>query len=144
MQAWIHATIAIFMFIGACIVTIWRIGYIIGQREKKLDDKITNLALELEKSYKKCIYAVDKEQDDKRLALEKDQEIKRARVYQRFDEYKMFFEGQFVKKDMCALVHDHSSKEMTDVKAQMAILLEKVDELKNIILTQKSNAENRP
>ena len=105
-QFWV--SIAVYIITG--LVAVLRVGYIVGKMEAKCATKE-----ELEKA---------KAEGDE----------KRARMYKRFDEYKVHLENNFVRRDMCTLMHNETAKAVAVLTATVKELTEEIHELKTIVV----------
>jgi hypothetical protein len=91
----------------------------LAQHEKKLRDDFT----------------------DKIESAIKNGDTKRARIYERLDEYKNFSEASFIRKDMCGIMHTGTAQEISKVYGRLdgfdRKLTEvdvKLDDLKTLII----------
>lgn len=51
------------------------------------------------------------------------QDTKRKRVYERVDEHKKFTDDNFVRKDMCEVLHNQLKADVTEIKDNVKELL---------------------
>jgi len=114
-QMLVYTTISILTGAGAIITVTWKLA----QHEKKLRDDFT----------------------DKIESAIKNGDTKRARIYERLDEYKNFSEASFIRKDMCGIMHTGTAQEIGKVYGRLdgfdRKLTEvdvKLDELKTLIM----------
>lgn len=130
LQFWIQAGIYLIMGIGAVVTVTWGVSEKIASWKKELEKAVQELDKKFEKDLATAIDNGDK---------------KRARIYERFDEYKNFVEGQFVRKEMCVVVHNSSAQElgkingrMDSFEGQLRGLNDKLDDLKTLILQKET------
>ena len=50
---------------------------------------------------------------------------KRSRIWERVDEHKDYTDSTFVRKDMCGILHKQLSKDITEIKIDLKLLLKK-------------------
>lgn len=55
-------------------------------------------------------------------------DTKIARVFQRFDEYKTETENKYVKKDLCKVMHDNNSDNLSGLETRIEKRFDKLDE----------------
>lgn len=115
-ENWIPALINAVAFIFSGLAAVVTITWKFSEYEKKIQDEI-NTKIEVS----------GKEQDKKT-----------ARVYERFDEYKNFIESQFVRKEMCGVMHSNTASAINLQNARLDSLEKKMDELKDILVTYVS------
>ncbi len=107
--------IAIYILTG--LLAVARVGYIVGKMEAKCATKE-----ELEKA--------KMEGDDKR-----------ARMYKRFDEYKTHLEANFVRRDMCVIMHNETAKAVSEMSATIKELTELIHELKIVVAQMQGKVQ---
>ena len=123
-QLWIAVATLLLGGIGATIGAVWTISNKIRDIETATDKKLKEARDHHEKQLKEA---------------QSEGDMKRDRIYNRFDEYKAHLESNFVRRDMCGLMHDETSKavirmteEMAGMKIEMAALKEAVIKLQAV------------
>lgn len=111
---WIPVMINAFTFMFSGAVAVATVVWKLAQHEKKITDEI-NLRISLS---------------------EKEQDKKVARIYERFDEYKNFTEFQFVRKDMCGIMHNNTAGLVADITLRIDGIDKKIDEIKDLIMSK--------
>lgn len=104
---WIGTGIALALFIGGLLATVWRVSWIVSQALATMKQEF-NALLTLK----------DAEFD-----------VKIGRIYQRFDEYKDSIESNFIRKEMCTVVHGSNSACLAEIIKKVDSLEKKVDSL---------------
>ena len=74
--------------------------------------KMSNDVAEIKKQVTNDIQHVAEEEDKKR-----------ARVYERLDEFKKLSDEKFVIKDLCHILHEQMSKKIDEMSADLKILI---------------------
>jgi uncharacterized membrane-anchored protein YhcB (DUF1043 family) len=105
-QFWVQT--AIYILTG--LLAVARVGYVVGKIESKCATKE-----ELEKA---------KTEGDE----------KRSRIYQRFDEYKAHLETNFVRREICSLMHNETAKAVAELTRMVKEFGQTMTELKEIII----------
>lgn len=110
-QFWL--SIAVYIITG--LVAVLRVGYIVGKMEAKCATK----------------------EELERAKAEGDE--KRARIYKRFDEYKTHLESNFVRREMCTLMHNETAKAVAGLTATVKELTDEIHELKTMVIQLQAN-----
>jgi uncharacterized oligopeptide transporter (OPT) family protein len=123
-QLWIAVATLLIGGVGATVGAVWTISNKIRDIETATDKKLKEARDHHEKQLKEA---------------QAEGDLKRDRIYKRFDEYKTHLEQNFVRRDMCGLMHDATSKavirmteEMAGMKIEMAALKEAVIKLQAV------------
>ena len=114
----IHLVIACMVFIGSGIAAVIRVSFAIKD------------ALSTVKSEFHAMLELEQERRAKDI----------ARTYERFDEYKCFSDINFVRKDICGVMHNGTAQAITDMKISISDLSKKVDELKTMMVGRNDKA----
>lgn len=127
---WIQFWVSVFIFVGSGLLAVLKVGYDLAKHEEKLDKKIVELTTKVKSEVA----------EDLNNAVENGDK-KRARIYERFDEYKNFVENTFVRREMCGMMHQSTSGEIgglrgeiNGIKNDLNKLSEKLDAVKNLII----------
>ena len=83
-----------------------------------------------------------KEQDAKLNKAKEEGDEKRRRIYERFDEYKCHIESNFVRRDMCGLMHNETSKIVTALVQEIKELKRELSEVKAIVIGLQAEKKN--
>jgi len=111
---WGHMVIALLVFLGGCLFTAWRIGYVVASFIGKINEQM----------------AAQKAEFHALLELkEAEAGEKVGRVYKRFDEYKNVMENNFVRREMCQLTHNGTTQQLAELNKKMDTQGEKLDAL---------------
>lgn len=120
---WTQTIINIIVFVVTGVGAIVTVVYKLSQHEKKLSDNVKEL-LQIQDRY---------------------HEKKTTRVYERLDEYKGLVEGQFVRKDMCGVLHLKTAEEVNKIGLRIDLMDQKLDDMKIMIFNQwKKPYEPKP
>jgi hypothetical protein len=129
---WLQTVLSWIVFaitgLGAFGGVVWSIA----QHEKSLRDEFTTAIATAMKESSSCLEEAIKSGD-----------AKRARIYERFDEYKNLVENQFVRKETCGIMHSSTAQEVAKIYARMDgfdsrfnDLNSKLDNMKDLIIRQ--------
>lgn len=55
--------------------------------------------------------------------IKEETEQRHARFYSRLDEVKQMVESKYASKDVCKILHDQVSRDLSDIKADLKLLL---------------------
>jgi len=66
--------------------------------------------------------------------LAKDSENKIDTVFRRFDKHKRDFREEFVNKDVCKIIHEHTSKDIERLERKMELGFKNLDDKVTLIL----------
>lgn len=102
-----HLIIALLVFLGGCIGVALRVGFVVSGLVDTIRKEF-NARLEL-------------------IAAEMDGKV--GRVYQRFDEYKAHMEDNFIRKEMCSIVHNGTGATLIELSKKVDVLGDKLDAL---------------
>jgi hypothetical protein len=127
-QLWLAVATLIVGGVGATITAVWTISNKIRDIETTTDKKLKEHRDEAEERLKEAIMAGDE---------------KRGRIYQRFDEYKTHFEANFVRRELCSLLHADTAKAVSRIIEEVSALKKDLSEIKEIVLTLKVEHERR-
>lgn len=58
-------------------------------------------------------------------SIREDGEIKRGRIYERVDEVKKCLKQEFTSKDVCEILHKQLGQDVSEIKADIKLLLRK-------------------
>jgi hypothetical protein len=116
MHDWIQLIIACLVFVVSGIAAVVRVSFAI-----------------------KDAMATIKAEFHALLELEQERRAKDvARVYERFDDYKTHIESKllpdFVRKDMCAVMHTGTAAAVNEMKIELKELRREISELKDIVI----------
>lgn len=112
LHQWIGTVILLVGFVISGVAAVLRVGYLLGTFKDEM----------------KADY------DAKILLLKSDSEGKVGRVYERFDEYKNFIETNFIRKDMCSVLHADNARIAQRTESRLDSIEAKLDELRTIVL----------
>lgn len=93
----IHTGLALLLFVGGLLGTVWRISWI-----------VSNALSDMKREYNALLDLKEAEFDSKI-----------GRVYQRFDEYKVHMENNFIRKDMCSVMHTANANATEEFRKEM-------------------------
>lgn len=125
-QLWLAVLTLILGGVGATVGAVWTIS-----------NKIRDIEVSTERKIKKA-------QDEQEQRLKEAQEAgdeKRRRIYERFDEYKAHFESNFIRREMCGLMHNETSKAVTKLVSEVVELRKEIAEVKSVVI--KMEAERK-
>lgn len=101
----IGIAIAILTFVGSCIFTIFRVAWI-----------VSNALSDMKREFNALLSLKEAEFD-----------AKIGRQWQRFDEYKVHIEGEFVRRDMCSVVHTNNATATNEFRCEMLRRFESIE-----------------
>jgi hypothetical protein len=106
--------VGILIIIGGLLGTAMRVGFVVASAIAKINEQM----------------ATDKAEFHALLELkESEAGEKIGRVYQRFDEYKTSMEANFVRREMCSLMHNGTTEQLNAMAKKLDINGEKLDAL---------------
>lgn len=126
LQLWLAVGTLLLGGIGATVGAVWTISNKIRDIEAGTDKKIKEARIE---------------QDQKLKEAQAEGDEKRARIYARFDEYKTHLETNFVRRDMCGLMHNETAKGVARIADELALMKKELSEVKAIVI--KLEAERK-
>lgn len=118
-QLWLAVLTLILGGVGATVGAVWTISNKIRDIETSTDKKL--------KEHRE-------EADQKLKDAQKEGDIKRDRIYKRFDEYKAHLEANFVRREMCGLMHDETAKAVSRMAEEMSDVKRELSEVKSIVI----------
>lgn len=120
LQFWLGVTTLAIAGIGATVGAVWTISNKIHDIETTVDRKILESA----------------EAHDRKLKeAQAEGDAKRQTIYRRFDEYKTHLEQNFVRREMCALMHNETAKAVARIADEMIDIKKELSEVKAIVIT---------
>lgn len=120
LQFWLGVLTLAIAGVGATVGAVWTISNKIHDIETTTDRKI--------------LEAVEA-QDRKLKEAQAEGDSKRQTIYRRFDEYKNHLETNFVRREMCALMHNETAKAVTRIADEMSDIKKQLSEVKAIVIT---------
>lgn len=117
-------TIEILVFLGGCLFTAWRVGYVVASFMGKIDQQMTSM----------------KQEFNALLDLKgAEADAKIGRVYERFDDYKVHMEDNFIRKEMCTVMHAANATATEEFRKEMLRRLESLECKMDAIIMGKAN-----
>ena len=111
---WIHVAVAIIGFIASGVAAVWRVSWVVAQMVSKIDKQMADTKAEFH-----ALLELKEAEFGKDI----------GRVYQRFDEYKMNMESNFVRREMCQLMHNGTTAQLAELSKKIDVQGEKLDAL---------------
>ena len=106
--------VGILTLLCGLLVTALRVGFVVASAIAKINEQI----------------ATTKSEFHALLELkEAEQGEKIGRVYERFDEYKVNMESNFVRREMCSLMHNGTTEQLNAVSKKLDANSQKLDDL---------------
>jgi hypothetical protein len=102
MTDWIHVVIAIIGFAASGTLAVWRVSWVVSQSISKINEQMMTIKAEFN-----ALLELKEAENGKSI----------GRVYQRFDEYKTHMEENFVRREMCEIMHDSTSLKLVEFSA---------------------------
>lgn len=144
---WLMFVLSMIVYLITGIAAILRVGWLLASANKDIEAKIAKANADFESKiaesnakYNQDLLRLKADLDAKvesKITVAKDEgDAKRQRIYARFDEYKNFVETNFVRRDMCGLLHAGTASAVEKMTAKMDDLEKKMDDLRTIVLTQ--------
>jgi uncharacterized protein Yka (UPF0111/DUF47 family) len=117
---WVKIGLSILFYLAGIIAAVARISYKLGKHEEKISEKL-----------------------DEALKKHKDEvDHKISRIYSRFDEYKTLFESNFVRKEMCDVLHKNTASAVENFNKKIGHLEIKIDDLKTFMMQELAKIAN--
>lgn len=106
--------VGIIVIIGGLLMTALRVGWVVASAIAKINEQMSTMKAE----FHALLELKEAEQGEKV-----------NRVYKRFDEYKEHLENSFVRREMCALMHNGTTEQLNAMAKKLDINGEKLDAL---------------
>lgn len=104
----------IIVIIAGLLGTALRVGFVVASAIAKINEQMATMKAEFH-----ALLELKEAEAGERV----------GRVYQRFDEYKLTFEGNYVRREMCALMHNGTTEQLTAMSKKLDSNSEKLDAL---------------
>jgi len=99
MTEWIHVVLAVLGFAISGAIAVWRVSWVVSQSIAKINEQMMVIKAEFNA-------LLELKEAESSSAV--------GRVYQRFDEYKQSMDINFVRRDMCSIMHDSTAVKLIE------------------------------
>ena len=133
---WLMFCLSTFVYIVTGLAAIIKVSIQLANNNKDIEAKIAKANSDFEQKLLTIKTDFDSKIENKITVAKDEGDVKRQRIYARFDEYKNFVETNFVRRDMCGLLHAGTASAVEKMMAKVDAVETKLDDLRTLVLTQ--------